>query len=137
MHRPTIAAAIAFALLAVPAHADTAVPNVPAREVSHPSATNDASAILAEAGSGTRWGLVIADPQGNEVVTIDPEGRFMPASNTKIFTTAAAMWSVATGQFTDAEGAGTTVRLEPGARRGTSDVVLAGYGDARLSAADD
>ncbi|HEY8604251.1 D-alanyl-D-alanine carboxypeptidase/D-alanyl-D-alanine endopeptidase [Tsuneonella suprasediminis] len=137
MHRSTLAAAIAFALLAVPAHADTSAPTAPAREMSHSPATSDAAAILAEAGPGTRWGLVIADPNGEEIVTIDPEGRFMPASNTKIFTTAVAMWSVASGQFTDAEGAGATVRLELGAHRHTSDVVLAGYGDARLSAADD
>lgn len=91
----------------------------------------EVEAILAEAGPGTRWGLVVADESGAEVLAIDPEGRFMPASNTKVFTTAAAMWAQATGRFPDAEGAGTRVRLEG------ADVVLEGRGDARMSAASD
>ncbi len=46
--------------------------------------------ILAEAGPGTRFGLVVATADGKEVVAIAPDARFIPASNTKIFTTAAA-----------------------------------------------
>lgn len=123
MRTPILAAAFALAFMAVPAHADPDPADIPA--------------ILAEAGPGTRWGLVVVDPDGKEVIAINPEGRFMPASNTKVFTTAAAMWSMATGKFPDAEGAGASVRLEPGAKRQLPDVVLAGYGDARLSAAMD
>ena len=54
--------------------------------------------ILAEAGPGTRWGMVVADESGREIVAIDPEGRFMPASNTKIYTTAAALWAERKGR---------------------------------------
>ena len=95
----------------------------------------EVEAILAEAGPGTRWGLVVAEADGTEILAIDPEGRFIPASNTKLFTTAAAMWAIANGGFPDAEGAGTQVRLERSGKR--ANVVLVGRGDARMSAAAD
>ena len=53
-----------------------------------------AEQVLATSGSGTRWGMVVVDDQGREVVSIDPEGRYIPASNTKLFTTAAAFWRI-------------------------------------------
>jgi D-alanyl-D-alanine carboxypeptidase/D-alanyl-D-alanine-endopeptidase (penicillin-binding protein 4) len=91
-------------------------------------------ARLAEAGPGTRFGLVVADPEGRELVAIAPEGRFMPASNTKILTTAAAFAMLPGLDAPDTAG-GTAVRLEgKGAR---TDVVLEGRGDARLSSAPD
>ena len=52
------------------------------------------AAVLAEAGPGIRWGMVVADQQGRELVAIDPDGRYVPASNTKLFTTAAALWKL-------------------------------------------
>lgn len=85
--------------------------------------------ILAEAGPGTRWGMVVADAEGREIVAVNPEGRFMPASNTKLYTTAAALWAEARGEGPRLEQSGASVRLEGG------DVVLTGRGDARLSAA--
>lgn len=82
---------------------------------------------IAQAGPGTRIGLVVVDDQGKEIVAIRPDERFVPASNTKIFTTAAAF---ATLDMTAADGGGgAEVRLEG------RDVVLAGHGDARLSSA--
>lgn len=89
------------------------------------------TAILDEAGPGTRWGVVVADDQGREVLAIDPEGRFIPASNTKVFTTAAAMRALAMGGLT--EPAGARVRLEPDGQG--HDVALEGHGDAHLSSA--
>jgi len=87
------------------------------------------AATLAVAGPGTRIGLVVVDDQGREIVAVRPDERFMPASNTKIFTTAAAF---STLDMTSADGGGgAEVRLEG------SDVVLAGHGDARLSSAAD
>ncbi|WP_010186913.1 D-alanyl-D-alanine carboxypeptidase/D-alanyl-D-alanine endopeptidase [Sphingomonas sp. PAMC 26605] len=87
------------------------------------------AAALAQAGPGTRIGLVVVDEQGHEIVAIRPDERFMPASNTKIFTTAAAF---ATLDMTAADGGGgAEVRLEG------RDVVLVGHGDARLSSAPD
>ncbi|MFD1950418.1 D-alanyl-D-alanine carboxypeptidase/D-alanyl-D-alanine-endopeptidase [Sphingomonas arantia] len=84
---------------------------------------------LATAGPGTRIGLVAVDDTGREIVAIRPDDRFVPASNTKLFTTAAAFALLDT-QGPDTAG-GATVRLEG---RG---VVLTGHGDARLSSAAD
>ncbi|WP_380786401.1 D-alanyl-D-alanine carboxypeptidase/D-alanyl-D-alanine-endopeptidase [Sphingomonas sp. R86521] len=84
---------------------------------------------LASAGPGTRIGLVVADDTGREVVAIRPDDRFVPASNTKMFTTAAAFALLDTAAADG--GGGATVRMEG------RDVVLAGHGDARLSSAAD
>jgi serine-type D-Ala-D-Ala carboxypeptidase/endopeptidase (penicillin-binding protein 4) len=90
---------------------------------------------LAAASPGTRWGLVVATQEGEELLALLPDQRFVPASNTKIFTTAALFASGIDLDGADAEG-GATVRLEPRPGR-APDVVLAGHGDARLSAAAD
>jgi D-alanyl-D-alanine carboxypeptidase/D-alanyl-D-alanine-endopeptidase (penicillin-binding protein 4) len=91
-------------------------------------------ARLAEAGPGTRFGLVVATEEGREIVAISPEGRFIPASNTKMFTTAAAFATLPDLDEPDAEG-GASVRLERDGR--SFDVVLEGHGDGRLSSAAD
>ncbi|MGX7953417.1 D-alanyl-D-alanine carboxypeptidase/D-alanyl-D-alanine endopeptidase [Tsuneonella sp. HG249] len=101
------------------------------------AATVDPAAILAEAGPGTRWGLVAVDDTGREVIAIDPDNRFIPASNTKIFTTAATMWAMSKGELPEAGNGGARVRLEPDARARERKVVLEGRGDARMSAASD
>ncbi|NIJ22219.1 D-alanyl-D-alanine carboxypeptidase/D-alanyl-D-alanine-endopeptidase (penicillin-binding protein 4) [Sphingomonas naasensis] len=85
---------------------------------------------LAEAATGTRFGLVVTDGEGREIVAVNPDGRFIPASNTKMFTTAAAYASLPGLDQPDAAG-GAAVRLEG------QDLVLEGNGDARLSSADD
>ncbi|TGX52846.1 D-alanyl-D-alanine carboxypeptidase/D-alanyl-D-alanine-endopeptidase [Sphingomonas gei] len=85
---------------------------------------------FAAAATGTRFGLVVADADGKEVVAVNPEGRFLPASNTKMFTTAAAYASLAGLDQPDRSG-GAAVRIEGG------DVILEGHGDARLSSAGD
>lgn len=90
---------------------------------------------LAEAGPGTRFGLVVATEDGRELVAIAPDDRFIPASNTKMFTTAAAFAALPGLDRPDSEG-GAAVRLEA-AGRGAPDVVLEGGGDARLSSSPD
>lgn len=87
-------------------------------------------AVLAEAGPGTRFGLVVADEAGRELIAIAPNDRFIPASNTKLFPTAAAFAALAELERPDANG-GASVRLDG------QDVVLIGNGDARLSSAAD
>src|ERR1044072_8316650 len=108
---------LAFALVATPAAAQEA----PLQQ--------RVEAVLAEAAPGTRFGLVVTDADGKEIVAVNPEQRFIPASNTKMFTTAAAFWTLDVSA-PDATG-GASVRLEG------RDVVLEGHGDARLSSADD
>ena len=88
---------------------------------------------LAQSGPGTRFGLVVAREDGTEIVSIDPEGRFIPASNTKLLTTAAAFHTLGRLDQPDRTG-GAAVRLEGGT---VPDVVLVGNGDARLSSAPD
>lgn len=120
-------AAMLVSLAPLPAHAAPPAPDL----------SRGVEAILAEAGPGTRWGVVVADADGREVLAIDPEGRFMPASNTKIYTTAAAMWSMMNGKGPEPDGGGASVALVPASRGAASDVVLAGHGDARLLGAAD
>jgi len=86
---------------------------------------------LARVGNGTRYGLVVATEDGRELVAINPEGRFIPASNTKLLTTAAAFATLPGLDQPDAAG-GTSVRLSE-----NRDVILEGNGDARLSSAPD
>jgi D-alanyl-D-alanine carboxypeptidase/D-alanyl-D-alanine-endopeptidase (penicillin-binding protein 4) len=90
-------------------------------------------ARLREAGPGTRFGLVVATDDGREIVAIAPDARFIPASNTKMFTTAAAFATLSGLDRPDTAG-GASVRLETASGR-APDVVLEGHGDARLSSA--
>lgn len=92
-------------------------------------------AVLAGAGPGTRFGMVVATDDGRELIAIAPDDRFIPASNTKMFPTAAAFASLAGIDQPDAS-SGAAVRLEKD-RGSPPDVVLTGYGDARLSSAAD
>jgi serine-type D-Ala-D-Ala carboxypeptidase/endopeptidase (penicillin-binding protein 4) len=117
-----------IALLAV---AISAVP--PARAQQGPLQQR-VEASLAGAPAGTRFGLVVTTEDGRELVAINPDARFIPASNTKMLTTAAAFASLPALDRPDAAG-GAAVRLE-GNRR-SPDVILVGHGDARLSSAPD
>lgn len=98
-----------------------------------PSLQQRVEARLAEAGPGTRFGLVVTDESGRELIAIAPDDRFIPASNTKMFSTAAAFHRLSALDQPDAAG-GTAVHIEP-AGRGPGDVVLEGRGDARMSSA--
>ncbi|HEX8514246.1 MAG TPA: D-alanyl-D-alanine carboxypeptidase/D-alanyl-D-alanine-endopeptidase [Allosphingosinicella sp.] len=107
-----------------------------------PAAADEATGLqrrvearLKEAGPGTRFGFVVATEDGREIVAIAPESRFIPASNTKMFTTAAAFATLPGVNEPDASG-GARVRIETG-RGGPPDIVLEGRGDARLSSRPD
>ncbi len=90
-----------------------------------------ASQSLNAAGiEGTRWGLVVMTMDGKELVAIRPDERFTPASNTKIFTVAAAFHRL--GDLTQADPSmGTSVRVVTGAD-GAIDLLLVGGGDPML-----
>ncbi len=94
-----------------------------------PPASAPVAEAVARAAEGTRIGLVVVDDTGREVVAIRPDERFVPASNTKLYTSAAAFALLETAAPDATGGAG--VRLEG------RDVVLVGAGDARLSSAAD
>jgi D-alanyl-D-alanine carboxypeptidase/D-alanyl-D-alanine-endopeptidase (penicillin-binding protein 4) len=91
--------------------------------------------MLHEGSPGTRFGLVVADATGRELVAINPEQRFIPASNTKMVTTATAFATLPGIDRPDPAG-GTAVRLEDYAE-GPPNVVIEGHGDAWLSGAAD
>ena len=88
---------------------------------------------LAEGPAGSRFGMLVTTLDGEVLVSIAPDQRFIPASNTKMFTTAIAYAELPLLQRT---AKGTGVRLETGGD-GMTDVVLHGRGDALLSSADD
>lgn len=122
------------AILATAALALAWTPLLPAAaRAPQPSLQQRVEARLAEAGAGPRFGLVVATEDGRELVAIAPDARFIPASNTKIFTTAAAFATLAGLDRPDMVG-GASVRLE-GSGGKAPNVVLKGHGDARLSSA--
>ncbi|HEV7692949.1 MAG TPA: D-alanyl-D-alanine carboxypeptidase/D-alanyl-D-alanine-endopeptidase [Hyphomonadaceae bacterium] len=85
--------------------------------------------------AGTRFGLVVMTMDGREVVSVRPDERFLPASNTKLFTVAAAFRAL--GNVSQPNPAmGLSVRLEP-REGGPPDIVLIGGGDALALDADD
>ncbi len=100
-----------------------------------PSLAQQVAQKLADAPDGTRFGLLVVDAQGREVLAINPDNRFIPASNTKMFTTAAGYALLPGMDLPDSAG-GAAVALESG-KRGAPDVVLIGHGDARMSSAAD
>jgi len=111
-----------LALVAAPVHAPAHAAPTPLQQ--------QVEARLAEMGPGTRFGLVVADADGREIVSIAPTGRFIPASNTKMFTVAAAFATLPDLDKPDVTG-GTAVYLSG------RDVTLVGRGDARMSSAPD
>lgn len=126
--------------LAVAAQTDAnARAKAPAPAASHaPSLQQDVEAILAAAPKGTRFGLLVVDGSGREIVSLNAEQRFIPASTAKLFTTAAAYALLPDMAQPDRTG-GTQVWLEKDIRKGQAgpNVVLFGRGDARMSSAAD
>lgn len=114
---------------------------IPAQALAEqPCATTEPSPVqaavegaLADAPQGARFGFLVTTMEGDTLVAIAPDQRFIPASNTKIYTSAAA-YAVLPELERTAKGTG--VRIEPVAD-GTVDVVLYGRGDARMSSAPD
>ncbi len=132
LSRPNIAAVLLCAFPALSQGAGT----VAARPVMAPPAPSLESrvvSVLAAAPPGTRFGLLVQTMDGQDIIAIDSGGRYIPASNTKMFTTAAA-YALLPGINSPDSSGGAGVRLEKG-RSGDPAVVLFGYGDARLSSA--
>ena len=81
--------------------------------------------------TGIRWGLVVADMNGEELIALKPDDRFTPASNTKIFTTMAAYHHLEALEA-PANNPGTQVFVEPMPDGAPPRLVLKGGGDASL-----
>lgn len=95
-----------------------------------PSLDARVRAVLATAGPGVRFGIVVTDDSGREIVAIAPDDRFIPASNTKMFSTSVALTLLPDMTQPDARGGASVAIIG-------KDVVLTGHGDARLSGAGD
>ena len=91
-------------------------------------------AVLGEAPKAARFGLLVVDEAGTVLVAVNPDQRFIPASNTKMFTTAAAYALLPNINQPDRAG-GARAWLQSGKGISVSDVVLMGMGDARMSSA--
>jgi D-alanyl-D-alanine carboxypeptidase/D-alanyl-D-alanine-endopeptidase (penicillin-binding protein 4) len=113
------------ALLAVPAPVQAKTP------ASAPHA-DPVAVALAALPQGARMGLLVVDDKGAVLAQASADQRMVPASTTKLFTTAAALALLPDPTAPDATG-GADVVLEGPAR--APDVVLRGHGDARLSSA--
>jgi D-alanyl-D-alanine carboxypeptidase/D-alanyl-D-alanine-endopeptidase (penicillin-binding protein 4) len=122
-----LAPVFALALLLAPAHARAPADSAPAPLL----ATVEQK--LAEAPAGSRFGVLVTTLDGEVLLSIAPDQRFIPASNTKMFTTAVGYAQLPLLQQT---AKGTGVRLDTGAG-GATDVVLHGRGDPLLSSTDD
>lgn len=121
--------------VAAPAQSATPQSATPESASAQPALQQRVEQALAQAPQGTRFGLVVTDEAGRELVAINPNGRFVPASNTKLLTTAAAYATLTGLDQPDAAG-GAAVALVPSGH-GAPDLILIGHGDARLSSAAD
>jgi serine-type D-Ala-D-Ala carboxypeptidase/endopeptidase (penicillin-binding protein 4) len=80
---------------------------------------------------GVRWGLLVTDMDGHEIVALNPDQRFLPASNTKLFTTAAVFrWQAELDAMLPR--LGTFITLEDVGETGAPVLVLHGRGDPQL-----
>ncbi len=86
--------------------------------------------------TGIRWGVVIAEMDGTELLTLRADDRFTPASNTKIITTMAAYHNLDLLEANELS-PGTQVLLEHAPPRLPPNLILKGGGDAMLSDAPD
>lgn len=130
----TVLLPLALLGLAVPGNA--APP--PQAEAGAAPLRQEIEAVLAGAAKGTRFGLLVVDGTGRELVAISPDQRFIPASTTKLFTTAAA-YALLPGMDQPDTAGGAQVWFEQvsGKSRAGPDIVLYGKGDARMSSAPD
>lgn len=72
----------ALACAAIPAPAAAAAPPPVPPSVPAASLRDQVETVLATAPGGTRFGLLVTAADGREIVAINADARFIPASNT-------------------------------------------------------
>lgn len=81
---------------------------------------------------GVRWGAVVASLDGQEILSLRGDERFIPASNTKLFTSAAAFHYLA-DQELNTPGEGTSVWTAASEAEVAPLIILRGAGDTSLA----
>lgn len=119
--RPSLSSALVFVLLQ--ACATAPVPEAPALPP---------SAVIERQVEGVRLGVMIATLSGEVIEADRAQERFIPASNTKIFTAAAAFHFIPALTESDSS-LGTSLLLLPGEEDAPPSLVLRGAGDPRLA----
>jgi D-alanyl-D-alanine carboxypeptidase/D-alanyl-D-alanine-endopeptidase (penicillin-binding protein 4) len=95
-----------------------------------------AASLNSQPLKGVHWGLVVTTLEGRELIAINPDDRFLPASNTKLFTVAAAFHTL--GDMARADPAfGTSIRLITSDDGAPPSLFLVGAGDPTLIDAPD
>lgn len=82
--------------------------------------------------AAVRWGAIVMTLDGREVFSLNADERFIPASNTKVFTSAAAFHYLSGLDVPD-PAAGTSLWLAPRGEGAAPDLVLMGAGDPALA----
>ena len=77
---------------------------------------------------GIRWGLLVTDLEGKELLAMRPDDRFIPASNTKLVTTAAG-FSALPILSASADRLSTRIYIEETPRAAPPHLLLVGRGD--------
>lgn len=92
---------------------------------------------LETAPKGTRFGLLVVDEAGREVLALNPDQRFVPASVTKIVTTATAFAMISANPDFNLSSGGTALFLRGAGKKAPPDLVIRGEGGVSLSSAPD
>ncbi len=79
-----------------------------------------------------RWGLAVSTLDGRDVLTVNADQRFQPASVTKLVTTAAAFHTLPDPRLPNPALA-TTIRIEPRDNNAPPDIAIIGGADALLA----
>lgn len=107
---------------------------------SHPQTIKDLnleSTLYSDELAGIRWGILVADLEGTPLFEQHADQRFIPASNTKLVTTAAAFNEINALNTANARLA-THVVLKPSdIIGGNPDIMLVGRGDAEMESGPD
>ncbi len=122
-------------MIRLPLAAAILVLSVPALAEPSQALKQQVDSALAGAPAGTRFGLLVLDDQGREVFALNPDQRFIPASNTKLFTTALALDTIGRDALALTRDSTWVSLLDRG--KAPPDVLIRGGGGASLSTAPD
>jgi len=122
--------AVAMGQAAVDAAKAAAVDQKPPALDQQPLAQQIAALVAQPAVARAHWGVMVTTLDGTPIYALNDGQFFQPASNTKLFTTSAAMALLGPDQTFETQVAGT---LDAASAAVTGDLSIVGAGDANLS----